>query len=67
MPNMTEPRRHALGKRLLELRKARDLTIREASAKIKVSERTWRAWERNEFAPSEAHLVLIELLEAGKL
>ena len=54
-------------KRLFALRKRLGLTQADAAAKVRVSLRSWAAWELGEQIPSSPHQLLITLLESGKI
>jgi transcriptional regulator with XRE-family HTH domain len=67
LPTMTVPRKTALGKRLTMLRKRLDLTQAQIAEKVGASTRSWSSWERGEEKPSKPFMILIDLLDQGKL
>jgi DNA-binding transcriptional regulator YiaG len=51
------------------IRESLGLSIEQAAAKVGVKPRTWQAWEQpsQDRQPSSSHIILIRLLEEGKL
>ena len=64
---MTVPRKTVLGRRLTAMRKRLGLTQAHVAEKIGASTRSWNGWERGEEKPSKPFLILIDLLDQGKL
>jgi transcriptional regulator with XRE-family HTH domain len=68
MGTMTKERL-TLSERLRRLRARRGLTVEQAAEAVGVKPRTWQSWEQpsQDRRPSASHLILIDLLERGKL
>lgn len=55
--------------RIRAIRKGLGLTVAQAAAKVGVAPRTWLGWElpSQDRRPSASHVILIRLLQAGKI
>lgn len=67
MTGMAKKRATYTPDKIKTLRERLGLNQTEAGEKVGVSQNLWSAWERGTRTPSAAHLILLQLLDSGKI